>query len=187
MPDEASQERSGTITSLRLLATSLLMESKILLPFLATSTPCWLMSSFSFTRTLKSSSTELLSRSSPSLYPWDHLGQSETHCIWLCIASLDSYGLTSQGIASLLSVVSPKHSTWCHQCPPVLSTAQTCQVGTNCTTVMCNEQSVIIKSVLKSRMSNLQHTGCMQPGTALSVTHPLSCTYYKDSGSVPPS
>jgi len=64
-------ELRGTVTSLALLATPLLMEFRIPLAFQAAGAHCWLMFSFSSVRTPKSFSAGLFSRSSsPSLYTY---------------------------------------------------------------------------------------------------------------------
>ena len=81
-------KQRGTITSLALLATPLLMEPRILLAFQAASAHCWLMSSFLSTRTPKSFSARLLSRtSSPSFYKY--LGLPQPKCSTLHLALLN--------------------------------------------------------------------------------------------------
>ena len=68
----------GAVTSLTLLATPLLMETRIPLALLAANAHCWLMLSFLLTRTPKSFSAGLLSvSSSSSLYTYLGLPQSK--------------------------------------------------------------------------------------------------------------
>jgi len=66
-----SAEHRGTIPCLALQASPLQIELRIPLAFQAASAHCWLMFSFPSTRTPKSFSAELLSRSFPlSLYKY---------------------------------------------------------------------------------------------------------------------
>ena len=80
-PDGASfgQNRGGTITSLSLLVTLLLMQPGILLAFQASRARCWLMLSSSSARIPKSFSVGLLSMNSyPSMDTY--LGLSQHKC-----------------------------------------------------------------------------------------------------------
>ena len=82
--------------------------SRILLAFWATSAHCWVMLSFSSTRTPKSFSTGLHSwSSSPSLYTYlDCSNPSATACTWPRCTSLGSHGSRSIWMAFLPSVIS---------------------------------------------------------------------------------
>jgi len=82
-------KKRGKIKSLILLAALLLMQPKIQLALWTTITRCWLMSSFSFTRTLKSFSAVLFSVSSfPSLYTYLWLHPSKCNTLHLALLNL---------------------------------------------------------------------------------------------------
>ena len=112
-------EQRGTITSLALLATPLLMQPRILLAFQAARAHCWLMTSFSSIRTPTFFSLELVSMSSSlSLYSIQ-LGLPQPKCNTLHLskhfaltsAFTDTASIPQQEIQSYETDYTEKYST----------------------------------------------------------------------------